>query len=150
MITLLRVDDRLLHGQVIHAWVPVTGADTLVVVAGANMRKIFEYELKAMPGSYSCEILVLDQVGAVDFLLSSDAETRRVLVVLPSISMALSIFKVGVKFDVLNIGNIHHAEFHERLSDSVVITEEEKEALSFFRSEGVRLEVRALPGAGAV
>jgi len=148
VITLVRVDDRLLHGQVIHAWVPATGSDTLLVVAGRSMRRIFESELEEIPGAETCEILVMDQVGAVDYLLGDASRPRRVLVVLPSIAMAVSIFRVGVRFGVLNLGNIHHAEFSERLSHSVVITEEEKTALSGLREEGVRMEVRALPGAG--
>ena len=148
MITLVRVDDRLLHGQVIHAWVPATCSDTLVVVAGRSMREIYESELGSIPGAETCDIFVLDQVGAVDFLLDRSAAERRVFVVVPSVAMALSIFSVGVRFGILNIGNVHHAEYSERLSPSVVVTEGEMRALEFLRSEGVRIEVRALPVEG--
>jgi PTS system mannose-specific IIB component len=149
LITLVRVDDRLLHGQVLHAWVPATGADTLLVVADEERRKVFEREMADLSGLSSCEIIVLDLAGAVRFLKESAAASAKVLVVLPGLRQALELFRAGITFSRLNIGNIHHAEFSERLSPSVVITEEEREALEALRSEGVELDMRALPRAGA-
>ncbi len=149
MITLVRVDDRLLHGQVLHAWVPAVGADTLLVVAGEERRKIFERELADLSGACGCEIMVLGLKDAARFLSGSGEARRRVLVVLPGLALALELFRAGVAFGRLNIGNIHHAEFVERLSSSAVITEEERAALDELREGGVEIDVRALPRAGA-
>jgi len=149
LITLVRVDDRLLHGQVLHAWVPATEADTLLVVADEERRKVFEREMADLSGVCSCRIMVLDLAGAVRFLKESAAARASVLVVLPGVRLALELFRAGITFSRLNIGNIHHAEFSERLSPSVVITEEEREALEALRSEGVEIDLRALPRAGA-
>ncbi|MFQ5354763.1 MAG: PTS sugar transporter subunit IIB, partial [Thermodesulfobacteriota bacterium] len=59
MICLVRVDDRLLHGQVIHAWVPFTGADMLVVVTDSDASALIEKDLSALASESGCEVRVI-------------------------------------------------------------------------------------------
>ena len=148
MITLVRVDDRLLHGQVIHAWVPATASDTLVVVAGAGQREVFELELGAMADEGGLEIRVLEMEGALRFLRDRANESRRVMVVLGSIAMAEELQRAGLSFGVLNIGNVHHREYAARLSASAVVTEDERKAIERMMARGVSIDTEALPRRG--
>jgi len=147
VITLVRVDDRLLHGQVIHAWVPSTASDMLVVVADESAHDIFEKELSGFASDYGFEIKILDCRGAGVFLKDPALEARRVMVVLSSIAEAEKIHEAGFCFTRLNIGNIHHADYKTKLSPSVMITEAEQSALERLASYGVTIDVRALPKA---
>ncbi|MFQ5480952.1 MAG: PTS sugar transporter subunit IIB [Thermodesulfobacteriota bacterium] len=149
MITLVRVDDRLLHGQVIHAWVPATRSDMLVVVAEESVHRILEKELSSLAAECGCEVKVFDDLGACSFLKDAALDNRRVMVVMSSIAEAEKIYKADFNYTTLNIGNIHHGDFKTRLSASTMITEEEEKALERLRSHGVRVDVRALPEAEA-
>ncbi len=130
MITLVRVDDRLLHGQVIHAWLPATRSDMLVVVAKETLHQILERELSSFAAECGCEIKVFDYRGAGLFLRETDLEQRRVMVVLSSIAEAEKIYKENFNYTTLNIGNIHHRGFKTKLSSSVMITVEEERLLN--------------------
>jgi len=145
VITLVRVDDRLLHGQVIHAWVPATRSDTLIVVADLDVHYILRKELSYPAVECDCEIKVLDAGTACSCLKEPALEKRRVMVILPSIAEAERIHKAGFHFTTLNIGNIHHAEYKTKLSPSAMITEAEERALKRLKSSGVTIDVRALP-----
>ncbi len=145
MITLVRVDDRLLHGQVIHAWVPSTASDMLVVVADESAQDILEKELSGFASDYGFEIKILDCRAAGIFLKNPALEGRRIMVVLSSIAAAVNIYDAGFYFTRLNIGNIHHADYKTKLSSSVMITEAEQSALERLVSSGVTLDVMALP-----
>ncbi len=149
MITLVRVDDRLLHGQVIHAWVPATRSDMLVVVAESDVHYILKKELSAFAGECACEVKVFDVNGACVFLKEPALEKRRVMVVLSSIAEAERLHKAGFGLTALNIGNIHHADYKTKLSPSVMITEAEERALERLVSAGVTVDVRGLPEAKA-
>ncbi len=149
MITLVRVDDRLLHGQVIHAWVPATSSDMLVVVAEEEEHYILKKELSGFTVEKGLEVVVLDERGACGFLKAPALENRRVMVVLPSIAVAERMYKAGFKFTSLNIGNIHHADYKTKISPSAMITDEEERALGGLASSGVTLDIRALPEAMA-
>ena len=64
MIALLRVDNRLVHGQVLEAWVPRLGARRIVVVddeAAANPLALAAVTL-AVPGELAAEVLPVDAV----------------------------------------------------------------------------------------
>ncbi len=145
MITLLRVDDRLLHGQVIHAWVPFTHSDMLVVVADSEALVFIEKELTALALEIGCEVKALRVDEAPSFLNDEGLAERRVFVVFSSIADAVSVYEAGFSFTALNIGNIHHAAYKTKLSPSVMITEEEERALGALRALGVIVEARALP-----
>jgi len=82
VITLVRVDDRLLHGQVIHAWVPSTASDMLVVVADESAHDIFEKELSGFASDYGFEIKILDcrSAGVFLFYAGSAARNGRIVI----------------------------------------------------------------------
>lgn len=145
MITLARVDDRLLHGQVIHAWVPFTDTNLLVVVAKSDALFIIEKELSALAREVGCDVKALGEEEAPSFLNAEVLDKRRIMVIFSSIAEAVSVYEGGFIFTALNIGNIHHADYKIKLSPSVMITEDEEKSLEGLSASGVRVEIMALP-----
>ncbi|MFQ5428596.1 MAG: PTS sugar transporter subunit IIB [Thermodesulfobacteriota bacterium] len=150
MISFVRVDDRLLHGQVIHAWVPFTGADMLVVVTESSSRAFIEKELTAIAGESGCEVAALTLGEAAAFLKDAALDERRVMVIFSSIGEAFRSYEMGLDFTALNIGNVHHTVYKKKLSSSAMITEDEERELEKMSASGVAIDVRAVPEPKAV
>jgi len=119
------------------------------VVADVAAHDILIKELSFFSADKGFEVKVLDDDGACIFLKDRALEDRRVMVVLSSIAGAEKLYTSGLHFAGLNIGNIHHADFKTKLSPSAMITEDEEAALQRLRADGVTIDVRALPDAGA-
>jgi len=145
MITVVRVDDRLLHGQVVYAWVPATDSDTLVVVADEERHDILQKEFSGFASESGLDVKVFDGRGACLFLRDPALDNHRVMVVLSSIAEAERIREEGFIFTNLNIGNIHHADYKTKLSPSAMITEAEERAMERLSSAGVTFDIRVLP-----
>lgn len=144
-ILMARVDNRLVHGQVIEAWVPKLGADAVLAVdrqlsSDPLQRKILE----GLGRGTDLEVRVAGPEEAVN-LLEGAWRAKRLLILFAGIPQALEARRAGVAFQWLNLGNVHPRKGSRPVTASVSLTEEDLEALRGLIREGVRVEIRAVP-----
>lgn len=144
-LVLVRVDCRLIHGQVVETWVPHTGANCLLVVNDALvgnplLRSVMEM---AVPRGIHTVFCRVEEVGSV--LSEVDRQGERAILLCASFGDALDIFRRGVRFSTLNIGNLHYEAGKVRISPSVYFAREDFEAIDCLSHQGVSVTVRATP-----
>lgn len=144
-IALLRVDDRLVHGQVVEGWLPSLQADLIVVVSAAAAADPVQSALMRMAMPASVGLLVLGVADAADALRSPQMSARRALVLVPGPEEALALLKSGVFVDRVNVGGLHFTIGKVQLGRALFLDEKDKEALRGIIARGVRLEGRPLP-----
>ncbi|GAB4251719.1 PTS system mannose/fructose/N-acetylgalactosamine-transporter subunit IIB [Deferrisoma sp.] len=146
-VVLARVDNRLVHGQVLETWVPHVRADLIVVVGEAESRDPFR---RSLFEALSTPRLRVEVVGPEEAqrIVSRDP-ARRVLVLFPDVAAAWAAFRAGLRFDRLNLGNVHPREGGQPVSRTVYLTEEDVEELRSLAAQGVELDVRAVPSDAA-
>ncbi|MCY1019719.1 PTS sugar transporter subunit IIB [Pyxidicoccus sp. MSG2] len=143
MITLVRVDNRLIHGQVVEAWLPFLKVSRVVVAddEAASSPLIRAAMALAVQSAIEVQILPLAQV---DFAaLSKDGV--RTLVLLRDVAAVPFAFAHGLSMDELNLGNVHFGTGRRQVSPSVFLAEAELKTLQQVSEQGVRVEARAVP-----
>lgn len=143
MITLVRVDNRLIHGQVVEAWLPFLKVSRVVVAddEAASSPLIRAAMALAVQSAIEVQILPLAQV---DFgALSKDGV--RTLVLLRDVAAVPFAFAHGLSLDELNLGNVHFGTGRRQVSPSVFLAEAELKTLQQLSEKGVRVEARAVP-----
>ena len=125
MVKALRVDERLIHGQVAMAWTRDLGIQGIMVAddeaASNEMQKMTLKIIKTVP-----EIIAL--------LNNPRSEGMRILVLVKTVKNALEVYKAVPGIEYVNIGNAGRftsGDGTERtiISRSVSLTPEEVEAL---------------------
>jgi mannose/fructose/N-acetylgalactosamine-specific phosphotransferase system component IIB len=144
-IALLRVDDRLVHGQVVEGWLPTLKADLIVVVSDAAAADPISSALMKMAMPPSVGLLVLGVNAAADALAGPQMAARRALVLVPAPAEALALLKKGVVVDRINVGGLHFTVGKVQLGRALFLDEKDKDALREIAARGVRLEGRPLP-----
>jgi mannose/fructose/N-acetylgalactosamine-specific phosphotransferase system component IIB len=143
VISLVRVDNRLIHGQVVEAWLPHLKVSRVIVAddeaAGSDLIRA------AMGLAVQPTIQVqIDPMDQVDFgALSSDE--IKTLVLVRDVTGALAARERGLLFDHLNLGNVHYASGRKQVSASVFLSPEELEQLKMLAADGVTVEARGVP-----
>lgn len=143
MITLVRVDNRLIHGQVVEAWLPFLKVSRVVVAddEAASSPLIRAAMALAVQSAIEVQILPLAQV---DFAaLSKDGV--RTLVLLRDVAAVPFAFAHGLSMEELNLGNVHFGTGRRQVSPSVFLAEAELKTLQQLAEQGVRVEARAVP-----
>lgn len=145
-VTLLRVDDRLIHGQVVEGWVPFLKVDLVVVVSDAAAADDVQSALMKMALPSSVGLLVLPVAEAAEALRSAQMSARKALVLVPGPAEALALVENGLPVDRVNVGGLHYTVGKVQLGRALFLDEKDRLALRALAAKGVRLEGRALPG----
>lgn len=143
----VRVDNRLVHGQVIETWLPYTDAHMLVVCNDEVAGDVLQQEIMALAIPHSVRTLFSTVAELSRKLLEMDRAYDRadVLVLFASCQDARRAVEGGVVLKVLNIGNLHYAPGKRQLLPHVAVSEGEAACLSWFKERGVELDFRCLP-----
>lgn len=144
-LVLVRVDCRLIHGQVVETWVPHTGANCLLVANDDLMNNPFlisVMEMAVPPGIHAVFCRV-DEVGGV--LSEIDRRGKKAILLCATFGDALNIFHRGVRFSTLNIGNLHYGAGKVEIAPSVYFAREDFEAVHCLSHLGVAVTVKATP-----
>ncbi len=144
-IVLTRIDNRLIHGQVLEAWVPSIRANCIVVVndqvaAGTFQRLLME---AAVPRSIRVEIVPIS--GAKEIFSSPEMQNYRILLLFATSADALRAHRMGVPFAELNLGNMHGGEGKVRLSCTLALDPGDIENLDSLEDAGVRIVSQCIP-----
>ena len=144
-LTLVRVDDRLIHGQVVAVWLKARPARRIVVVDDASARDPFLHDLLRLAAPQGVDVEVYETPAGIERArqLGADAEPAFVLVLSPETALALR--EGGVAFDVLNVGALGATPERRRLHRSVAASDRELAALRRLEELGTRVELQAVP-----
>ena len=144
-LVLARIDCRLIHGQVVEAWVPHLKADSLIVANDAmEANPMFRVVMElAAPVGVKVRFCRLDQLPQV--LAVADAAGERSILLVSSASDAVRAMERGAAFTTLNIGNLHFEEGKVQISPSVFFAPGDFKALQWFCSRGVSVDVKGTP-----
>jgi PTS system mannose-specific IIB component len=146
VIALVRVDNRLLHGQVLETWIPRLGIDEVVVAddeAAASTLARAAMTL-CVPPDLPIRVLPVKEVPWVELA----ASPRRILVLVRDVA-ALALARgqglAPALAPTVNLGNVHFGPGRRPVSASVFLAAPELEILRELAQAGFALEARAIP-----
>lgn len=145
MVNLMRIDDRLVHGQVAFTWTKTLGVEAIVVandIAAAD--PINKMALKmAAPAGVKMAIKSVNE--AIELLKNPKAKNRKIFVVVRNTSDALKIVENVVGIDHINVGGIKKEEGKIMLTPAVFVNDLDKENLKKMSELVKEVEVRQVP-----
>lgn len=141
----IRIDDRLIHGQVAVFWTRRLNANRIMViddkVAVDETRKA---TLRMVaPAGVNTSILQVEK--AASNILSGRYKGQRVLVVVNSPLIIERLIKLGLDIKEINVGNLSKRDGTEQIKKSISVTEEEKESFKRLMDEGVTITANMTP-----
>lgn len=140
-----RIDNRLIHGQIIETWLPYTRAKRLVVcneeLAKDQLRQ--QIMLLAVPSRITVDFTAPADLDAL--LRKHHAHDEKILVLFADCADAQAAYDAGTKFPMLNIGNMHYSPGKQQVCGHVALSPEESTCLKTFTDKGVSLDFRCVP-----
>jgi len=147
-LALVRVDDRLIHGQVLLGWGPKLDPARYVVVDDGLAADPFERALlEGSVGTVPLEVLALDAAVPRLAALTSAPEPTVVLVrSLPEVArLAGALARAGALPRAVNLGGLHYAPGKSRVHDAIYLDHADRAALAALAGLGVRVVVQDVP-----
>ena len=138
-----RVDNRLIHGQVIEGWLPYTGARALVVANDALAADFLRQQIMSLAVSRHIEVHFIPLTDLPAVLAACGDETFVLFENCQDVGAAAD---SGVRIPVLNIGNIHYTEGRHQIYPHVALSDQDMATLrSLVHTQHTELDFRAVP-----
>lgn len=150
-LVLCRIDDRLIHGQVVIGWGLPLGVDRIVLVDDTVAASAWEQELYRMAVPPEIEVVFVSVAEAARHLDEWEHDAHRGLLLTGDIaSMAALHAADGTAVHHVNLGGIHHRPGRIERLPYVYLTEEELRALRALEAAGARITAQDVPTAPRV
>lgn len=150
-ILLYRVDERLIHGQVVLGWGAELRPERYVVVDDDVAKAEWEQELYRLavpvgPAAPSVEFVSVSL--AAQRLKAWDDDPTRTVVLLRGLESVLSLTRAGaLQGQTVNLGGLHFAPGRKEVLPYLHFDEADVERIRWLDQAGVGIEARDLPSA---
>ncbi|MFO7768796.1 MAG: PTS sugar transporter subunit IIB [bacterium] len=145
-LLMVRIDDRLIHGQVTQGWGSVLHPQRIVLANDGAAASRWEQELYEAAAPEGTKVAVLGVEEAPDRIQGWLDGEEDLLVLVESPQDALRLLEAGLEFEELNVGGMHYREGRRRILPYVCVDEEDIQAFESLREQGVRIECADVPG----
>jgi len=144
-VALARIDDRLVHGQVVVGWGRPLRAAFVAVVDDALAASDWEQELYRMgaPEDLTLEFVTVAQ--AVARVAAWELDQRPGMVLFADVGTVEALRRAGVALPKLNLGGIHHRPGRRERLPYVFLTDEEYHALEGIAAAGTEVTAQDVP-----
>lgn len=141
----VRIDDRLIHGQVVGYWIPQFNVERILIVddeiANDEQRKM---ALKfGTPGKTKLSVFGVEKT-ANKLKKNIDKGINVMIMAKGPIALANLVAK-GYKIDEITVGNMSTKEKSKQIRKTVFVDTDEKKAFQFLRSKGVKIYSQMVP-----
>lgn len=130
-IQLSRVDDRLIHGQVMTKWSKGLGINAIFIVDNDVAKDDFMKQIYISSGSRSGLVIkVLSTNEVYTYWKDKQFEDHKVLLLFKTIQSVFETVNLGLPIDVLNVGGVSKKKDTQMVISSVNLSEQEIDYLS--------------------
>lgn len=145
MVILARIDDRLIHGQVVEGWVNFLKATCILVAddrvaADKVQRSIMEI---SVPPGLKVVIGTVEEISAR--LLAEGQDAERAILLFSNPADALRSLREGLTCPRVNLGGLHFMPGKRKLLDVLAVDDADLAALREIMDRGVKVEVQTVP-----
>jgi D-glucosaminate PTS system EIIB component len=150
-LALVRLDDRLIHGQVVVGWGQPLNAAFIVLVDDEVRGSEWEQDLYRMGVPANMEVVFASVSEAERRLSEWEADDRPGILLTGDIdTMAAVVAAAAGRIRRVNVGGVHHRAGRTERLRYVYLTEEEAGKLRRLASNGVEVSAQDVPTARAV
>jgi PTS system mannose-specific IIB component/fructoselysine and glucoselysine-specific PTS system IIB component len=149
-IELYRIDDRLIHGQVVVGWGQPLNLGFIVLVDDEVAGSEWEQELYRMGVPPEMEVLFASVDEAARQLADYERDVRRGIVLTGDISSMRRLIEANGHVRKVNLGGIHHRSGRVQRLRYVFLAPDEEAELRALAARGVDITAQDVPSARPV
>ena len=149
-IVLYRIDDRLIHGQVVVGWGQPLHVGFIVVVDDAVRASEWEQDLYRMGVPPHIDVVFASTAEAARRLPEWEADPRAGIVIAAGIDALAALSSNSHRVKRVNVGGIHHQPGRSERLRYVYLSDAEAAKLRALAAQGVEITAQDVPTARAV
>ncbi|HLQ40700.1 MAG TPA: PTS sugar transporter subunit IIB [Tetragenococcus sp.] len=138
---MVRIDYRLIHGQIIAKWIKFRPVDRLIVADDELVQDDFMSDIYKM----AVPEHDVDIIKVADLKQYLEKKDDKVMVIFKDVTNALKAYKEGVSLKELNVGAVQSQKDRQTITSGVALSAEEYKSLTEMQDSGVDVYVQPIP-----
>lgn len=143
-IEFVRIDDRLIHGQVATTWLRMHEIEQVIIVSDEVVKDKTRQTIVSFAAPKDVKVVFFGVQKFSEIFNNNPIKRRTMLLYTNPIDIKDNLLD-GVKIPYLNVGQIGKTEEREVISSGVAISQDEKIALKEIDEMGIKVEVQMVP-----
>ena len=143
-IELVRIDDRLIHGQIATTWINDYNIEQVLIVDDNVVQDKMQQSVISMTAPANVKVKVFG-VDSFIGIYKKNPIKRRTMIVLTNSIDAYRLLAGGVQIDYLNVGGMRFLDGRTKIARAVSVTPEEREAFKKIIEMGRDVRIQMIP-----
>lgn len=144
-LVLTRIDDRLIHGQVMTAWVKKTRANQILIIDDAVAADEFMSEILKMSAPTGIEIVVTGLTDGVAFLKQQENEKKRIIILTKGPETILAMLEQEIPIKKLIVGGMGARSDRKVIYKNISASEAERDVFKKIIALGTIVTIHIIP-----
>lgn len=141
----IRIDDRLIHGQVAAFWTNHFKATRIMVINDQVAADEMQKSVLRMVAPASIRTSIISKETAYKNIMAGKYEGQRVLVIMKNPKDVIDLIDMGLEIKEINVGNMAPKEGTKQIKKSVSVTEEDVNVFKELDKRGVEVTSIMVP-----
>lgn len=144
-IVLTRIDDRLIHGQVVTAWVKHTEGNRIIVVDDGLAKDAFMQKIlkTATPPGITAEVVATDK--AAELLKGEAVKGERIIILVKTPQPLEALLDAGVELKTIVLGGMGLKAGRKKFHKNISASGEEVECMKRIIKKGTSIVAQMVP-----
>ena len=145
MIKLVRIDHRLVHGQVAFSWTKFLESDCILIASDHLMKDELKMAAMRMAKPTGVKLVMKNMEDSIKALNSGVTDKYKLFILVESVADAYRLTKGVDTIRSVNIGGMKATDHRRQIAKAVFVSEEDEAMLKEMHEKGIALEVRLVP-----
>lgn len=141
----IRVDDRLIHGQVATRWATGLRVNRIMIIDDKVAVNDDEKSILRMAAPAGVNTSILTFEKGLNNVKNGNYKGQRVLLIVKTPEILVQLMNGGLALKEVNIGNMSSRPRTTQIKKSISMTENEKVAVQQLLSQGVKVTAQMVP-----
>ncbi|MFB6469214.1 PTS system mannose/fructose/N-acetylgalactosamine-transporter subunit IIB [Cytobacillus sp. Hz8] len=141
----VRVDERMIHGQVATMWTNSIKATRIMIVDDAVVKNDMEKMALKTAVPSGVKLSILTAAGAIRNILAEKYTDQRVFLIVKSPAALRALVEGGVELPQINVGNMSTKSGSKKVKKSVSVTDKDIEDFKFLAEKGIKITAQMVP-----
>ena len=144
-IQLIRIDDRLIHGQVVIGWAGYLKTRQIILCEDSVADNDWEKELYLSIVPKHIEAHVMTTKELAEYLKNSHLDLHKTIVLVNSPKVIEQLIQMGAPINKVNVGGIHFKDGRKKLLNYLYLNDDEIDSFKRCIDKGVEFDCQDIP-----
>lgn len=145
MIQLLRVDYRLIHGQITTSWVGQLGCDCILIANDKVPEDVLRKNALILAKPPEIKLVMKSVKDSIEAINKGITEKYKLFVIVETVQDARRMVEGCNVFTRVNLGNVRTQKSVKQLGTTVFVSQEDLEDIRAIQTRDIAVDVQSIP-----